>query len=150
MSYVYIIECVGTEWVKVGFAGDPFGRMKTLQTGCPFKLSLLYCQRFPNAEAVEASLHSEMEGHRSPAENEFFHRDHPAIARILGGATSKGSMEDRLRLERQLSLLQKELGLKLKLPQKERNLQYLQDENDRLRALIDEQNRLICEEIIPF
>ena len=83
-NYLYIIECVGTEWVKVGISKDPFGRIKGLQTGCPYVLSLLYCQRVSDAEALEAKLHSEMEGYRSPAGNEFFHRDCETVVRILG------------------------------------------------------------------
>lgn len=116
-SYLYIIECVGTEWVKVGISKDPFGRVRSLQTGCPYVLSLLYCQRYPNAEAVEARLHCEMDEHRSPASNEFFSRRHPAIARILGGATS---------------------GLEV---------QAMEREVERVRALLDHQRSLTLNQI---
>jgi predicted GIY-YIG superfamily endonuclease len=49
MSYVYVI---GRERgpVKVGVSDNPRGRLTSLQTGCPFKLSLLHQEKVDSRE----------------------------------------------------------------------------------------------------
>ena len=39
---IYFIKMDQTDIVKIGYAHDPFKRLKSLQTGNPFKLSIFY------------------------------------------------------------------------------------------------------------
>lgn len=40
-GWVYIIECVGTDAFKIGWARDPLKRKRLLQSGSPFELRLI-------------------------------------------------------------------------------------------------------------
>ena len=52
---IYAIHAEGTEFVKIGIARGPGGRLKSLQTGCPFKLVVLAHADWP--DAYEARIH---------------------------------------------------------------------------------------------
>jgi len=38
---VYLIQCLETQFVKIGYAADVADRLNTLQAGCPFELGVL-------------------------------------------------------------------------------------------------------------
>jgi len=40
---VYLIHCLETNYYKIGHSVDPYKRIGTFQTGCPFELRLLAC-----------------------------------------------------------------------------------------------------------
>lgn len=82
-GYVYLFEAVGTEWVKVGVAKNPFERLRVLQTGCPYTLRMLVCFWSPDPYRTEQDMHEVMADYRCPAGTEFFNRRHPAIQQIL-------------------------------------------------------------------
>ena len=41
MSYIYLIRCIGTNYVKIGFSHKPELRLEHLQIGCPMKLEMI-------------------------------------------------------------------------------------------------------------
>jgi hypothetical protein len=58
--FVYLISMEGTNTCKIGYTNEnkgPAGRMRELQTGCPFKLKVLgsYLSEFGNK--IEGMLH---------------------------------------------------------------------------------------------
>jgi hypothetical protein len=56
---LYVIRVVGTSWVKFGISSDPERRMKSLQTGNPMELELLYViGPFRDAMKWEKRIHS--------------------------------------------------------------------------------------------
>jgi hypothetical protein len=83
MRYIYLIEAEGAGAVKVGIADNPHGRLKDLQTGCPFKLTLRHYWQLCASEADrwEKELHKSMEKYR--VRGEWFRVDAPQIAFIL-------------------------------------------------------------------
>jgi hypothetical protein len=66
MSYVYIASIEDfseKEFIKVGACNDDvWGRIMSLQTGCPFKISLSNFYKIPNNAhfEVEKSIHKEL------------------------------------------------------------------------------------------
>lgn len=69
-EYVYII-CMGrTKNYKIGKSNDPQGRLISLQTASPYKLTLLHTFRADNATAAEESLHAAL--HQQRMEGEWF------------------------------------------------------------------------------
>ena len=60
-GYVYFVRIRDTLNVKIGYSKDPYTRMQTLQTACPFDIDLE--QAFFSTEAfqMEQRLHLEME-----------------------------------------------------------------------------------------
>lgn len=57
-SFVYVIQAKGDTPIKVGVAKDVHARMRTLQTGNPRPLRLLYA--LPGAHALEATFHRKL------------------------------------------------------------------------------------------
>lgn len=58
--YVYLIQCAGTEYYKIGFAFNPNSRLSSLQTGSPHKLNLVLSHWTPDrtyAKMTEEGLH---------------------------------------------------------------------------------------------
>ncbi len=56
LTYIYFIEAVGQDRIKIGKADDPEARLKQLQTGCPVPLRLL---GIINCQAgIERTLHA--------------------------------------------------------------------------------------------
>jgi hypothetical protein len=55
MEYLYLIRC--DEFVKIGIACDVKNRLKTLQTGNPYPLTLIDSFEFDDAVRVESVLH---------------------------------------------------------------------------------------------
>lgn len=58
--FVYVIQGDEGTPIKVGLSEDPPARLKTLQTGNPQTLRLLYV--IPGGHAIEAALHRRLEG----------------------------------------------------------------------------------------
>lgn len=57
-GYVYVVEAVGAGFVKVGItATDPLGRVKALQTGCPYELRVAALRKVSSASALEEYIH---------------------------------------------------------------------------------------------
>lgn len=72
---LYFIEAIGTDFVKVGICtGDPYARLSSLQTGCPFELRVLAHR--PGTHREEAAVHALLESSR--VRGEWFRRT-PAL-----------------------------------------------------------------------
>lgn len=73
-GFVYIIEAVGTDRVKIGYTGeDPDLRRRRLQTSSPFELRVLVA--LPGSLKVERRLHLDHEAERIlPTAEWFYHR----------------------------------------------------------------------------
>jgi hypothetical protein len=68
---VYFITIPSLEFVKVGYAADPFVRIKELQTGNPYDLSLLAI--LPDAGFnKEAELHAKLDARGARQRGEWF------------------------------------------------------------------------------
>lgn len=65
-EYLYLIRC--REAHKIGVAADVRSRIASLQTGNPYKLELVECFQFPNAELVEKALHQRFAEYRTLGE----------------------------------------------------------------------------------
>lgn len=70
MKYVYLIQLEGTDIYKIGFAKKPGERIKTLQTGNPFKLILVESYQTKRASKVEKVLHRNYSSYKAD-ENEY-------------------------------------------------------------------------------
>lgn len=57
-DYVYVIRMGRKNMFKIGKTNDPQGRLTSLQTASPFKLSLTNVFRADNASAAEEALHA--------------------------------------------------------------------------------------------
>jgi len=89
-GFVYIIECQGL--YKVGMTrGQPHKRLKELQTGQPFKLTLMVSYRTADPLKVEQRMHSLLKSKHF--RGEWFRADLEEIVRAYNAVTgSKGSM----------------------------------------------------------
>lgn len=54
---LYILQCRKTFAIKIGISNDPIARMRNLQTGYPFDLSLLGVFGGCDARTIERHLH---------------------------------------------------------------------------------------------
>ena len=63
-NYLYLIKVKGQEVYKIGISKSPVGRLSSLQTGCPYRLYLVYCLRVDDAERLEAELHEHFQAKR--------------------------------------------------------------------------------------
>lgn len=68
-TFVYFIEAVGLEKIKIGYSADPDSRLSTLQTGSAAELRLL--GRIRGTKDTEAQLHRKFAGLRMAGE--WFH-----------------------------------------------------------------------------
>lgn len=69
---IYFIK-QGAKFIKIGYAADPAARLKTLQTGSPFKLKLV--GTIPGSYQTEKTLHEEFDSLKTRANNEWFRFD---------------------------------------------------------------------------
>ena len=82
--------------MKVGFSADPASRLNNLQTGSPYRLTLIHKAAFLNAYEVEQEAHRLLKPHRVLGghfsdDNEWFAVDNErAIAAIYGAASKIG------------------------------------------------------------
>lgn len=72
--FVYFIEAIGSDSIKIGTASDPMARLADLQTGCPFELVLL--ATVPGGYQLEDELHERFSS--SVLRGEWFRGD-PAL-----------------------------------------------------------------------
>lgn len=66
-AFVYILQDGTDGHIKIGWAANPFDRLKQLQTGNSRQLRLLYCEDLGSkcgAVRAERMLHKEFAGHR--------------------------------------------------------------------------------------
>ena len=76
-TFVYIIKCETTSYYKIGIATDVKSRLQGIQTGNPYKLTIIYSKPF---DSRKLALETERLVHimlcdamqQSPAENEWF------------------------------------------------------------------------------
>ena len=68
-SYVYFIEALGMDKVKIGFSNDPERRLSVLQTGSPSKLIMV--AKIPGDIQLEKQLHNKFDHIR--INKEWFH-----------------------------------------------------------------------------
>lgn len=61
--WVYFLEAVGSDKVKIGYTSDLFRRYKTLQTGCPLTLNLWGA--IPASKKTEKHIHKSFVGFNS-------------------------------------------------------------------------------------
>lgn len=66
MGYVYICECQG--YYKVGSAGDPKARIKDMQIGNPFPVTLVHSIGVSNPVVLERVLHIRLQRWRKSGE----------------------------------------------------------------------------------
>lgn len=66
MRYIYIIGAVELSAVKVGVASNPKSRLGALQTGNPFRLSIL--DTFEGTGESEKKLHAKLKAYRMSGE----------------------------------------------------------------------------------
>lgn len=64
IKYVYLINQVGTNLYKIGFATDVNKRLFSLQSGNPYRLRLVQSWRSHDAEKLEKWFHRECRGYR--------------------------------------------------------------------------------------
>jgi hypothetical protein len=73
--YVYFLRSQGNpKRLKIGKSKDPIGRMRTLQTGCPFRITLagvIKCKDDLHALRVEKAMHGYFSDKRK--QGEWFH-----------------------------------------------------------------------------
>ena len=69
MSYIYIIGTTESPY-KIGFSKTPEKRLKSLQTGHPVKLSLLYTKEISedNVKNIEKQIHKTIAYKRTKGE----------------------------------------------------------------------------------
>ncbi len=77
---VYFIQAATLGLIKIGFATDVRGRLSTLQTSSPDRLTLIGAIYDKDALAIEAELHSRFRGDR--AHGEWFRPSDALVAFI--------------------------------------------------------------------
>ena len=70
---IYVIKAVDTEFVKIGISNGWRGRLKSMQTGCPFELVLIAEAEWPNRE--ERRIHSRLRRAGLHVRGEWFKRE---------------------------------------------------------------------------
>ncbi len=68
---LYTIDGVKVKYCKIGKAKDPYKRVKEVQTGCPFPLTIYKIHtvyKHQNAYDIEANLHQRMKKYRCSGE----------------------------------------------------------------------------------
>lgn len=66
LLFVYVVRC--HDYVKIGIADDIKSRIANLQTGCPYKLTLLRHWRSSDAISEEERLHERWDAYRERGE----------------------------------------------------------------------------------
>jgi predicted GIY-YIG superfamily endonuclease len=84
---VYFIKCGDSNKspVKIGYTSDLNQRMKSIQVGCPYKISLLFalpCESKNHAKLLEKFLHKQL-WHRSHLCGEWFMMPNQSIPKLI-------------------------------------------------------------------
>lgn len=85
-GFVYFIEAVGAEAIKIGFSRNPAKRLRSMASGSPFPLRLLAV--FPATQSAELVLHDELWAYRTHGE---WFNDCPLIRKAMAGAVALAS-----------------------------------------------------------
>lgn len=81
MKWLYLFRAEGSSFYKIGITEqDPEDRLDTLQTGCPYDLSLDYAVRISEAGKHEALLHEEFSA--SQKRGEWFEFDSDGVEEV--------------------------------------------------------------------
>ena len=83
-DWVYLIEAVGHNMVKIGHSKDPDSRLKSLSSASPFGLQLL--AKIPGGKSREMELHKRFSQYR--AKGEWF-LDVPCIRKFFDSPKAK-------------------------------------------------------------
>mgnify|MGYP003402269466 CR=1 FL=1 len=59
---IYFIVTEDYQYMKIGFSKDPARRLRGLQTGCPYRLRILFT--IPGSKELEAHLHTVYHNYR--------------------------------------------------------------------------------------
>lgn len=70
LKYIYVMTDEPRGVCKIGISKNPLNRLKDIQTGYPFKLSLYFTKAVPDAEGMEFNLHTLLDDYR--LEGEWF------------------------------------------------------------------------------
>lgn len=62
-KHLYFVQCGNGGPIKIGVTDSPKTRMRTLQTACPYPLTLLYCREW--FVGREAELHKRFAKYRT-------------------------------------------------------------------------------------
>ena len=95
LPMVYTLTTEGFEYIKIGMTKNIKNRMRNIQSGCPFKLSLWVCAYTKNPAQVEAEIHDKMEKFR--LHGEWFSPDENALDEIMNFFSQKNK-ETRVEL----------------------------------------------------
>lgn len=85
MKYVYLINLEGTDVFKIGHSKNPKQRIKSLQTGNPYKLVLVESFKSKRASQIEKTLHRRFASSKTDVDEcklqgEFFNLSNKDIA----------------------------------------------------------------------
>lgn len=65
-TILYLIQAENTHLVKIGITTDLQHRIKSIQTGCPYKLAVI--ATWPGSRTLESNLHKRLAEHRQSGE----------------------------------------------------------------------------------
>lgn len=63
-NHVYILRAKGTDYYKVGRTAHVYKRIQTLQTGCPYEISVVGIYRVQDALRLEMFLHYQLDKYK--------------------------------------------------------------------------------------
>ena len=104
MTYLYLIREVGLPYYKVGIAGDPNERLRSLQTGNSSKLALI--RKWPFrlrivAKRFESEIHRVHNESRKQGGTEWFHLDDDDLDELIAYLDHPSLIEAEDMAERQ-------------------------------------------------
>lgn len=70
MKYVYLMQMEGMDIYKIGHSKNPNKRLESVQTGNPFKLTLVDFYETQRASQIEAAMHNRYAAQKI-SENEY-------------------------------------------------------------------------------
>ncbi len=89
-GFVYFVEALGLDMVKIGAARDVDRRLRQLQVGCPVELKLL--AQTSGGEIAEVALHRRFE--KSHVRGDWFRKDNEISAFLNSELYAKLSVDD--------------------------------------------------------
>lgn len=85
MKFLYILNCIGTDYRKIGITDNPNKRLCELQVGCPFELQIERLYVYKNSKRLEYILHNALAIHN--VRGEWFNISLEDIDTIMHRAT---------------------------------------------------------------
>lgn len=98
-GYIYIVQGVDTQYVKVGKSTNPLERIKTLEQGLPFPLRILLIRRVADMDREEKVLLHDCEPYRTRGEWCALSPTHIAMMLNASLVLSGGKAETTARLK---------------------------------------------------